>query len=249
MFENYKDIFNQRGHKYHQAMLQYPHARIEEFKQIIHLADLQDHQIIADIPSGGCYLGNFIEQDLKIISVETSQEFIKDAQTVNNNTIVVCDNINQISLVSDSLDRVLSLAGLHHVDHRLSFYQEVYRLLKPEGIFVIADALENSPVAKFLNIFVHQHNSLGHCGNFLNLATQQELETAKFKVVYAEPIGYDWRFDSLTDMVNYCQLLFGIDRATPQQVQAGIEQYLGYDLKDNQYCLHWELYFLKSLKI
>ncbi|NES04074.1 MAG: hypothetical protein F6K22_15285 [Okeania sp. SIO2F4] len=87
MFKSYKDIFNQRGVYYHQAMVKYPLARAEEFNNIIRLSDLQNNQIICDVPSGGCYISNFIQQNLKIISIETSSEFIKDSQNTANNTI------------------------------------------------------------------------------------------------------------------------------------------------------------------
>lgn len=48
MFKSYPDIFNQRGTLYHQVMLKYPLARVEEFNQIVSLSDLEDHSILFD---------------------------------------------------------------------------------------------------------------------------------------------------------------------------------------------------------
>ncbi|RQH16602.1 class I SAM-dependent methyltransferase [Okeania hirsuta] len=248
MFKNYKDIFNQRGTLYHQGMLKYPLARAAEFNNIIKLSDLQDNQIICDMPSGGCYISNFIQQNLKIISIETSNEFIKDSHNTVNNTIVVCEDISNIPLNSNSIDRIMSLAGLHHIEHKVDFYKEAYRLLKTKGIFCIADALKDSKVANFLNIFVDQYNSMGHQGNFLTENTKDELEFINFQVVHNDSISYHWCFDSVASMVDYCQLLFGIDQANYNQILEGIETYLGYYLENDKCYMNWELHFLKSIK-
>jgi SAM-dependent methyltransferase len=248
MFESYKDIFNQRGTAYHQGMLKYPLARTEEFQQIIQLAEIANGHVILDIPSGGCYISNFIDPEAKIISVETSKEFIKDAKPPENNTILVCDDIADIPLLSDSADRIISLAGLHHVSNKPSFYREAYRLLKTEGLFCIADAFQDSKVARFLDIFVDQNNSMGHEGEFLNSQTNTELEAANFQVLYSSSISYFWRFNSLDAMAEYCQLLFGIDRADQATIITGIENYLGYQIHQDKCYMNWELHFIKCLK-
>jgi hypothetical protein len=49
-------------------------------------------------------------------------------------------------------------------------------------------------------------------------------------------------------MVYFCKRLFGIDRATDSQVLAGIEQYLGYQIVENQCLMNWELFFFKAVK-
>jgi len=248
MFKTYQDIFNQRGILYHQAMVKYPLARADEFNQIIKLSELQDNLVICDAPSGGCYLSNFIEPDLKIISIETSKEFIKNSENTAKNTIILCENLGNIPLESGYLDRILSLAGLHHVDSKIGFYQEAYRLLKPTGMFCIADALENSKVAQFLDIFVDQYNSMGHQGSYLTSSTKQELESVGFEVVHDASIDYNWQFDSVASMANYCQLLFCIDRAQEQQIVDGIEKYLGYHEDDGRCSMNWELHFIKGIK-
>ena len=249
MFESYKDIFNQRGSAYHQGMLKYPLARYEEFKQIIQLAEIKDGNIICDIPSGGCYLSNFIDRKVKIFSVETSSQFIKYTQTSENNRVLVCEDLADIPLPQASVDRIISLAGLHHLSDKFAFYQEAYRLLKPGGLFCIADAFHDSKVAKFLNIFVNRHNSMGHQGEFLNSHTARELEAANFQVIYNSPISYFWQFNSPQAMTKYCQLLFAMDRADELKIIEGIKTYLGYQIKEEKCYMNWELHFIKCRAI
>ncbi|MDX2211979.1 MAG: class I SAM-dependent methyltransferase [Oculatellaceae cyanobacterium bins.114] len=248
MFETYTDIFNLRGIQYHQAMVEYPNARREEFENAIHIAKLEDGNVVCDVPSGGCYLKNFVHKSVKLFSVETSSEFIKQSKKQENNIPLLCQDVSNISLMSESIDRVISLAGSHHLPSKPNFYQEVHRLLKQDGIFCLADVREGSGVAGFLNIFVDQHNSMGHKGEFLNQTTQRELEGVGFQVAYAEPIQYHWRFSHINDMVRYCKLLFGIDQATDAQILEGINTYLGYTATAQECWMNWELYFFQAVK-
>jgi hypothetical protein len=103
-------------------------------------------------------------------------------------------------------------------------------------------------VAKFLNIFVDQHNSMGHQGEFLNSQTPRELEAANFQVIYNSPISYFWQFNSPQDMAEYCQLLFGMDRADESKIIEGIDTYLDYHIKEEKCYMNWELHFLKCIK-
>ncbi|MBD2579636.1 class I SAM-dependent methyltransferase [Oscillatoria sp. FACHB-1406] len=248
MFPDYKDIFNARGIDYHQAMMEYPLARQLEFKNIISISDLEDNQTVGDLPSGGCYLNNFVKKKVKTISVETSVEFARNAKESENNLTITCEDISKIPLLSETLDRAISLAGSHHLPSQPAFYREVHRLLKPGGLFCLADVREGSGVDGFLNVFVDRYNSMGHQGEFLNQNTTIELEAAGFEILYASPIPYTWNFNSVEEMAYFCKRLFYIDRATEQQVIEAIEQYLGYQVSENQCRMNWELFFFKALK-
>ncbi|MBD2464469.1 methyltransferase domain-containing protein [Oscillatoria sp. FACHB-1407] len=248
MFETYTDIFNLRGMQYHQAIVEYPDARREEFEHTIQAAQLEDGHVVCDVPSGGCYLKQFIRKSVKLFSVETSSAFVKQSQAQENNIPLLCEDVSHIPLISGTIDRAISLAGSHHLPSKPALYQEVHRLLKPNGIFCLADVREGSGVAEFLNIFVDHHNSAGHKGEFLNSATQAELEAVGFHVTYAEPIRYYWRFSQIDDMIRYCKLLFGIDQATDAQILDGIGYYLGFSANSQECLMNWELYFFQGMK-
>lgn len=245
--ESYSSIFNWRGQQYHQAMVDYPQARRQEFETALTLLDIQPGLTVCDVPSGGCYISDFISVSVNLISVETSEVFMRQAQTSNEQRSLICDDISNIPLQAAAADRVLSLAGLHHVEDQLGFYREVYRLLRPRGIFCVADVRAGSGVDGFLNTFVDQHNSMGHTGKFLCDRTTSELQSAGFEVLYAEPVAYPWQFDSPDDMVRCCQLLFGIDQASPEQILEAIDQYLGYKIVGDCCHMNWELYCFKAI--
>jgi SAM-dependent methyltransferase len=245
MFEAYKDIFNLRGNYYHQAMEKYPFARKEEFKHVIDLADIADNNVVCDVPSGGGYLNQFIHQSVSIISVETSSEFMSFC---NHTKKILCDSITNIPLASSSIDRIISLAALHHVSDKKLFYRESSRLLVPDGILCIADVMEETGVAKFLNIFVDKYNSMGHYGEFFDKTSKKDLLSCDFDVLYSSPIDFVWEFDSSEDMVEFCRLLFYINLGSNEQILEAIEEYLGYQIINNRYFMNWELYFIKARK-
>ena len=247
--ESYSSIFNRRGQHYHQAMVDYPHARRSEFETVLDLLDIQPGMVMCDVPSGGCYVSDFISIPVSLISVETSEVFMRQAQTLDNHRNLICDNISNIPLDTATVDRVLSLAGLHHVEDQAGFYREAARLLRPTGILCIADVRKGSGVDGFLNDFVDQHNSMGHTGEFLCDRTLIQLQSSGFEVLYAEPVTYQWQFESPVAMTRCCQLLFGIDRADPATILEGINHYLGYDQHDGCCRMNWELYCFKAMRL
>lgn len=248
MFPSYKDIFDSRGDSYHQAMVGYPQARQQEFQQILDLAEISDGQLICDVPSGGCYLQNFIGQSAKFVSIETSTQFVEQIQVLENNQIVLCEDLSAIPLADQQFDCAICLAGTHHLQDRSSFYQEIYRILKPGSIFCIGDVREGSGVADFLNIFVDRYSSLGHQGVFLTSTNWKELTEIGFQVTQSTVKTFHWVFEDISAMVRFCQLLFGIDRATEDEILASIEKYLGYSTICGKCYMNWELFFWKVFK-
>lgn len=247
MIDPYEEIFEKRGHLYHKAMTLYSQARREEFNNMIEIANIRVGDLICDIPSGGGYLKNFMNKKVEIVSIETSRAFAKLCRD-NGNSDVLHANLDNLPIKTNSVDRVLTLAGLHHVENKLTFYGESYRILKNNGILCIADAWRGGMVSMFLDVFVNEHNSMGHQGAYLDETTKGDLEKCGFGVSYLSSIKYHWRFDSLDDMVTYVQLLFGIDKASYEEVLYGITKYLGYSLINKKYCLNWELTFYRAVK-
>lgn len=247
MFDHYDEIFENRGHLYHKAMTLYPQARKEEFDNIIAIANINEGGVICDIPSGGGYIKKFIDKKVDIVSIEQSRAFAKLCRD-NGATNVVRANLNNLPIKTDSVDRILSLAGLHHIEDKISLYGEFHRILESKGLLCIADAWHSGMVSMFLDRFVHEHNSTGHRGTYLNENTQSELEKCGFDVDNCEAIKYYWRFFSIDDMLTYFRLLFGIDKATNDQIRGGITQYLGYSIDNGECRVNWELTFYKAIK-
>jgi SAM-dependent methyltransferase len=190
-----------------------------------------------------------MEKSVRIISIETSHQFVRDTLPAGNNTVIVCDDIAATPLQKESVDRVISLAGLHHIMDKYAFFQEAYRVLKPGGIFCIADADHDSKTASFLDTFVDQNSSMGHKGQYLDRNTTRDLETANFEIAHDLPHSYCWTFNTSHEMADYCQLLFGLDLANEAEVIAGIDRCLGCHSNHEQCFMNWGLRFIKAIKL
>jgi SAM-dependent methyltransferase len=241
MSDEYQTIFNQRGRSYHEAMSAVPDARLNEFATILDIANPAPGEVICDMPAGGGYLQKHLAGlDVDLISVETSEVFHELCKEKAKGTSLLCC-LDDTPLEDGSVDLVISLAGLHHTEDRRPFYREAFRILKPGGRLAIADVRRNSPVDSLLNVFVHEHSSLGHTGFFFDEQTASELSEVGFRVQVCGPRRYTWDFPSADDMVSYCGHLFGIDRATRDRIRDGIERHVGYEEGPDSCRMDWEL--------
>jgi SAM-dependent methyltransferase len=244
MFETYKDIFNQRGDAYHAAMTAFPDARNREFREILDRAAPAPGEVVLDLPSGGGYLRRHVRTPgVRFVEVETSSAFHALHQPAEDVRSVLCD-LDDLDIDTGSVDVAVSLAGLHHAPDLPRIFDEIRRALKPAGRLCLADVRSGSPVDGFLNRFVHEHSSMGHEGDFLDDRVTAWLAGSGFAIESDAVVPYTWDFPSVDAMVRYVTLLFGLDRATPEQVRDGIAAHLGYETGAAGCRMHWELRFL-----
>ncbi len=245
-FEEYHDIFEQRGHRYHAAMCACPHARDAELEAAVAWSDPRAGQVLCDVPSGAGYLRRFVDPRVTVVHVETSAVFARLARA--QGVPVALGTMYDVPLRTGSADRVLSVAALHHVADKRLFYREAFRMLRPGGALCIGDAGAGSAVAGFLNGFVHAHNSMGHEGRFIGPETAGDLEGAGFRIDRAAEVAVPWRFRSPEEMVDFVRELFGLDRATPAEIRRGIAEQLGFDDAGDGCRMRWALRFVRATR-
>lgn len=241
---NYEKSFKNRIQSYLYAINTFPNVLNEEFKTAIKQLNLQSNDTILNIPGGGIPLDKYIDPKLNInyIVYDTHKEF-------QSKTIKYCE-WNNIPLLSCSVDKIICLASLHHLNifERINIYKEFYRILKPNGQLIIGDVINNSAQAKWLNNFVNKYNSNGHKGIFFNETDANLIEQQNFHV---ETIieHYDWIFDNDKNAMLFCKYLFGLDLINENNdyiLKNAIEHILKY--KNGK--IPWKLiYFICSKSI
>ena len=183
---------------------------------------------------------------MRLIAIETTQAFYEQCVEDENTTCLLRD-LDQTGLPSESVDTVISMAGLHHVNDRRAVFQEMHRILQPGGTLCVADVDEGATIDGFLNTFVDQYNSIGHDGQFIDTAFRDDLRRTEFAIELDERKEYTWTFEDTDQMVDYCTLMFGLDQATPEEVLEGISAYQGYS--ENATCaMNWSLRFIRCTK-
>lgn len=236
---NYSDIFDLRGQMYHRAMTQFARARDKEFELPLSLCQISPGDTVVDIPSGGGYLKSYIKEPVNYVCLEPSSEFARFCEL--QNLTVHQYSGHDLPLPEDSADTVVSIAGLHHIKDKQTLFCEMRRILKPNGTFCIADVLEDSQVALFLDDIVNQHTKTGHTGDYFNVDTLSELQDAGFDDIKMTQLHYEWQFDNKANMVEFCRLLFGMEDADHLTILEGIEKYLRVRSDDTGVYMEWLL--------
>jgi SAM-dependent methyltransferase len=143
---------------------------------------------------------------------------------------------------------VLSLAALHHVHDKPSFYREARRVLKPGGLLVVCDVFAASRTALFLDTIVDRYSATGHRGAYLDSNTGAELRAAGLQVLREGTAAHPWEFATPDEMIDFCRLLFGLERGSHAEVGAGIDAHLSHHPCGKAYCLDWELWSCQAAK-
>ena len=254
MFASYKDIFEQRGASYHKAMLMCPEARRQEFEHLIRVADLSSGQNICDVPSGGGYLQDFLPlatplaataaNGPELLGVETCPQF---AQYGNGKMPQVLAQLDRLPLSTASFDRVVSLAGSHHIKDKLKFFKELHRITAAQGLCCVADVHKDSKVALFLDEVVNRFNSMGHVGDYLDDGVGQLLQQAGFRRVEMQLVDFHWLFADLAQLLEFTRLLFGLDLYHEQSFTADMARVLAPEVSHSGVRLPWQLMFVKAV--
>ncbi|MFZ0141277.1 MAG: methyltransferase domain-containing protein [Aeromicrobium sp.] len=228
---DYAEIFNARGHLYNEAGSKVPGAREAERTALIERLDLADGQIVCDVPAGGGYLADGIRSafgpDIQVVCVEPAERF---GAVIHPDFSVRHDSLTNMSLADASVDRLGSLAGLHHIEDRVPVYLEWFRVLRPGGRVAVADVQEGTGTAGFLNEFVDAHTEGGHDGMFFRPDDwERELADVGFLDVDEQLVDVPWQFPDEDTMADFCRTLFAVTAASPEEVGQAIEKYLGLE--------------------
>jgi SAM-dependent methyltransferase len=221
--KSYSELFDQRGSSYDIAMRRYPAARRAEFRQILEPLTIAPGMRIGDVPAGGGYLQAHLPPGAIWEGHEPCASF------TNHGEVSAAESHPLLPLpwADRALDAVLSLAGVHHLEDKTGLFAEVGRVLKPGGTFVLSDVAEDTPVARFLDGFVGNHNSTGHEGCFLGERTLQELRATGWRVLSADHRRFTWDFADRAEMGDFASHLFDICKASAAQTADAIERELG----------------------
>ena len=236
---DYHDIFELRGRLYHHAMRKFPDARANEFLNVIREARIVSGMRVVDVPSGGGYLSPHLG-NVELIGLEASQTFAGLAGERGHN-VLLYEN-NRFPLQDACADRILSIAGLHHVKGKREVFSEMRRVLKPDGRIVVADVAEDSFVRGFLDDFVGHYCETGHSGWYFGDTTRSELHDAGLKIIDDKRLEYLWCATDMDQLAEFCRLLFGMVRADMSTVADGIRNHLGVRKQGDQVGLNWQLH-------
>lgn len=229
----YKDIFRHRGESYDLAMKKYPNARNKEFEQLFYKIPLRKNETVLDVPALGGYLKKYCLLDTNVLFLDFSQ------------------SINGVDVVSpyekwniQPVDRIVCLAAIHHIQNLNLFLSNLYSYVKENGFIHIADVSKYSAISNFLDDFVGPNTSTKeHKGNYYDW---KKIEFPKnLHVVDIEERSCPWVFNSESEMIEYCKLLFDLHNVSDDEVLFALKKYVG--IENN--IINWHLTYVDLQKI
>ncbi|MDA1304803.1 MAG: class I SAM-dependent methyltransferase [Nitrospirae bacterium] len=213
----------------------------------------QPGETILVVAAGGGYDAVGIQQSLhpaqaRIICVEPSEIF---SAHIPRTFEIYNSSFDCIPLASHSVDAVVNLAAMHHIDNRSVVLREWTRLLKPGGRLVIGDVEEDSTNAEFMNTVVNEFTPGGHRGIFLVPGQLSNMlrDTAEWDEVEECRCDFFWEFTNEQEMLEFTQLIFGMVKANREQIRSALQQYLGATSdRSGGYRYPWSLRFCRGIK-
>lgn len=239
----YTESFAERGSKYDQAMRQVPGSRQPEFMAVVDELPENRPGLVLDVPAGGGYLKQYLPSGFRYTSYEPVGSFSDGSQADAERSLL------PFPQDACSVDFVLSVAGVHHFPDKTPVFDEMLRVIRPEGQLILADVHAQSKVASFLDGYIDASNSTGHKGYYLGENTIRELESCGWRIDSARRKHYHWLFESEQQMSEYCHLLFDIRHPDTAKTRLQIREDLGVEqLPDGSIGMSWELFVISATK-
>ncbi len=237
VFTTYSEIFAERARSYHSAMQAVPSARDAEFRAVLEPLDDLPDGVLCDLPAGGGYLANHLRRGLQYVGVDPVDDFV--ASGAQGQVKIVRGRLDSVPLADNSVDYIVSLAGLHHEPDLQKIFREMRRLIRDNGRLVVCDVDAGSAPARFLNGFVAQTNPSGHDGRFLDATAETMLDCAGFSVEEDEVVPVPWTFSNIGEASRFARDLFGTSLADQDAIGSALAEQIGFSSVASRLELHW----------
>ncbi len=247
--------YNQeRAKRYSKAMQEYPNARMAELTAFdIDRYISKENPTILDLGAGDGFLTRFLAERFpkaKLYAVDSSNFMLSYLDKKNNISFIHAES-DKLPLEDGSIDFVVSLATFHHIDNKQETFNEVNRILSKDGVFIIADVLDNTKTQEFFDSVVREFCITGHDYPFLHKNWVDDLaKKSGLRVEKTNLKETPWKFKNRQDMALFLKDLTGLDVSTDFLLKFLFENF-PIKINQSEVSLGWQLgyYVLRKQEI
>ncbi len=156
--------------------------------------NLSNQSIVLDCMAGSCEFARMAKPAVQAIhAVDLSLGILRRADPDTLPTSRTCGDALKLPFAKNSFDAVFVRGGLHHIhDHYMDALEEIFRVLKPGGWLVCAEAADDNPIIWLARSTLHIVSKLFEPGEkgFRAKELSTALKDLGFTSVKLEPFGY-----------------------------------------------------------
>jgi len=261
-----KNEEDKRWDSYRIANASFPHARIAELAKQLEYTCPQEGETIVEIGTGNGILTIELAKRVgsvgRIITYDYQKVNIENIKKTKGNLPIAAfhqDSDYSLNLPDESVDKVSTIASLHHYDNykenkgfkgRKKIINEFYKILKKGGLLVIGDVADKTPPQKYFYAIdnpVHCYPS-GHPHDFpdeeriVKICKQVGFKNIKFKIV-----NVPWQFENEKKAALFINKLHNA-KCSPEESLNLAKKYLAHWHKNGVFYLEWQLFYLAAEK-
>ena len=121
------------------------HAKGKDLAKLMEIANLSGKEQVLDVATGGGHVANALAPlTAKVVAFDLTNEILQEAKGFidkngHSNVAFVQGDAEQMVLPAHQFDVVTCRIAAHHFPHPERFVSEVFRVLKPNGAFLLID--------------------------------------------------------------------------------------------------------------
>ncbi len=267
MKEQLSNNEEERWENYRLANSRFPHVRKIELLEQLQRTNPQEGETIVEVGTGNGYLtfelakavgdgGRVITYDYQ----KSNLDFVEEANQGRLPITAVHQDLEyRLGIPDESVDRISTIATLHHYDDRSKdtgtsgrqrALQEFHKVLKKDGILVIGDVAHGTSSQRYFDAIDSPEycHPRGHPHDFLDEGLARRLcENAGFRAVTFEVKSVPWIFDDAEQAKDFLHTIHNA-KCTPEESLELAKRYLPYTEVDGKVQLGWELFYLTVRK-
>lgn len=257
----------ERWENYRLANTKFPRVRAKELTRQLELTNPQKGETIAEVGTGNGYLtfalAHKVGKNGRIFTYDYQKSNIDFVNEHNKKNLPIT-TIHQATdydfeLVNESVDKISSIATLHHYDNRSNgtgtkgrekAIKEFYRILKKGGKLIIGDVAHSTPSQRHFDSIDNPTDCApsGHPHDFLTEKLARKLcEKAGFKKIQWNIEQVPWEFESEEQAQQFLHTIHNA-KCSPEESFEHAKKDLRWWKKGNLFYLEWELFYLTAEK-
>ncbi|MEK6888894.1 MAG: methyltransferase domain-containing protein [Nanoarchaeota archaeon] len=257
----------ERWENYRLANTKFPKVRIRELTKQLELTNPQKEETIVEVGTGNGFLTFALAEKVgktgRIITYDYQKSNLDFVNKQNKNGLPITtihQNLDyDFELSDESVDKVSTIATLHHYDDRVKntgisgrqkAIKEFYRILKKGGRLVIGDIADKTSVQRHFDSIDNPLDCApsGHPHDFLSEDIVRKIcFDVGFKNIKFEIIDVPWEFDNKKQAEEFLHTVHNSKRSFSKSFEKARKK-LRWWKKGNKFYLEWQLFYLTAEK-